>query len=221
MQAIWNKLYSNSGNPAVINMVPADTNLKILDIGCGAGDNASILKSRGYELDGITASMEEFGVAKKYFNKIFVHNLELGLPVECTGKYDVIIMSHVLEHIAYPEKLLRDIQKVMLPTSVLIIALPNLMHYRSRIELLIGNFDYQDSGIWDYTHLRWYTLKSSKAMLENMGYIVKHQEVSGELPFGRMTRKMIPLRLNRILFNLLKRWAPGLFGDQILLIAGK
>ena len=214
-------MYSNMGNPAVLKLVPADTRLKILDIGCGAGDNASILKSRGYELDGITASAEEFRVAEKYFNRVFIHNLELGLPSECTGIYDVIIMSHVLEHIAYPQKLLLDIQKIILPTSVLIIALPNLLHYRSRIKLLMGNFNYQDSGVWDETHLRWYTWRSSKALFEQLGYNIIHQDVGGELPFGRIMRKIIPFSFNQALFKLLKWISPGFFGEQILLVARK
>ncbi len=82
----------------------------VLDVGCGGGDNARILKERGFQVDGISISATELADAMPFLRAGYLHNLEEGLPVELKNKqYDFIICSHVLEHICYPEKLLKDI----------------------------------------------------------------------------------------------------------------
>ena len=82
-----------------------------MDVGCGAGNNARILKELGKIVDGITFSDEEVKLASKYCRTVFKHNLETGLPEETDSSYDVVLCSHMLEHIAYPEKLLSDIRE--------------------------------------------------------------------------------------------------------------
>jgi SAM-dependent methyltransferase len=143
---------------------------------------------------------------------VYVYNVERGLPSDITGKYDVIILSHVLEHICYPQQLLKDIHKILNPGGFLIIALPNLMHFRSRWQLMKGNFEYQEYGIWDYTHFRWYTYKSGKKLLEDAGYKVEKSDVSGEIPFEPKLKKVIPEGPRKGMYRFLKKISPGLFG---------
>ncbi len=213
------KVYQyRKGNPYVISLVPKEAKY-VLDIGCGAGDNAEILKEKGYIIDGITISEDEREAAQKVMRTVFVHNVENGIPQGLTGKYDVIILSHVLEHICYPQTLLKDIQRILNPGGFLIIALPNLMHFRSRWQLMKGNFEYQEYGIWDYTHFRWYTYKSGKKLLENAGYRVELADVSGEIPFEPRLKKVIPQGARSGLYKLLKKVSPGLFGFQLLYLA--
>ena len=130
------KVYQyRKGNPYVIGLVPKEAKY-VLDIGCGAGDNGEILKDMGYTVDGITISEDERETAQRIMRNVYVYNVERGLPSEITGKYDVIILSHVLEHICYPQQLLKDIHRILNPGGFLIIALPNLMHFRSRWQLM-------------------------------------------------------------------------------------
>lgn len=102
MNTIHNKVYSNSGNSDVLKNIVSSVN-KILDVGCGRGDNAKHLWKKGLIIDGITLSEEEAKHAKSFMRNIFLHNLEYGLPKDSlSDKYDAIICSHVLEHICYP-----------------------------------------------------------------------------------------------------------------------
>lgn len=146
-QQIDVKVYGNSGNENVLREVPASA-MTVLDIGCGRGDNAQHLKKRGMAVDGVSISEKEILLATPYLRTGVLYNVEQGLPEYITiNKYDVVICSHVIEHVQYPEKLLEDIRKVMKPESIFIVALPNIMHYRSRWELIKGNFNYKTSGI--------------------------------------------------------------------------
>jgi 2-polyprenyl-3-methyl-5-hydroxy-6-metoxy-1,4-benzoquinol methylase len=218
MLTVSEKTYANQGNAEVLNEVFRHLKAgRILDVGCGVGDNARILSHKGYIVDGITISVEEGKMAKPFLNQVFIKNLEEGLP-KLEYKYDVIICSHVLEHIAFPTILLSDLRSVLETDGVLIVALPNLMHYRSRFKLLMGNFDYEVSGVWDETHLRWYTFKTGKELLLKHGFAIEKAWVSGDLPLLSFSR-VIPVKFRKRLFDLLAFTSKGLFGGQLLYTA--
>jgi 2-polyprenyl-3-methyl-5-hydroxy-6-metoxy-1,4-benzoquinol methylase len=126
-----------------------------------------------------------------------------------------------LEHIVNPEKLLKDIYYVLNPGGYLIVALPNIMHYKSRLQLAAGKFKYEDAGIWDNTHVKWYTFKSAQEMLLNYNFEIELATVTGELPFNRYFLKISSAQLRKRLFNLLIKISKGFFGYQLLLKAKK
>lgn len=212
-----NKVYSNLGNQAVLALIQGEGN-KILDVGCGAGDNARILTEKGHIVDGITLSVEEASAGSGFMRRIWVHNLEQGLPNDITEKYDYILCSHVLEHIAYPKVLLIDISKQLSPGGKLIVALPNIMHYQSRFKLLTGDFNLDESGIWDYTHLRWYTYRTGAQLLIHNGFQVILSSVDGEIPWLRIFR-VVPKRFRQFIYRGLTKISKGLFGSQLIYVA--
>jgi methionine biosynthesis protein MetW len=219
MRTSAGKVYSyEKGNPFVIGLVPKDAK-HILDVGCGAGDTGGVLHEMGYIVDGITLSEDEKREAGKVMRNVWVHNAEQGLPAEMTEQYDVVILSHVLEHICYPQRLLQDVRNRLKPGGILIVALPNLMHFNSRWKLTRGNFKYQEYGIWDYTHFRWYTFKSAQDLLRENNYTVEKADVSGWIPFEHRLKKITPAGIRNGIFNMLKKISPGLFGFQLLYVA--
>jgi len=213
--ALDRKIYSYSPNLPVLNLIPKKAK-KLLDIGCG---NGGLIDFYTGTIDGITISESEYEIAKKRLNNVFLHNLEQGLP-EKLEKYDVVLASHVLEHIAYPDKLLSDVKKVMNAQSIFIVALPNIMHYKYRFKLFFGNFKYENTGVMDYTHLRWYTFHSAKKMLKKNGFEILEAFVDGELPFYRLT-KFLPKKIQRITKKVLFLVSKGFFGMQLIYIVKK
>lgn len=102
----------------------------------------------------------------------------------------------------------------------LIVLLPNIMHYNSRIQLLLGNFNYKDSGVWDYTHFRWYTFKSGRDLLEYNGFKVVKAYVSGDIPFLSVF-KFLPNSLRQNVYKILSNISEGFFGGQLIYVAKK
>lgn len=219
MNPSHSKTYKNLGNQDVYNSI-TKSNCTILDIGCGTGALAQKLVCDGHIVDGITISESEKDIVSTICRNVYIHNLENGLPKDINQGYDYIICSHVLEHISYPLNLLHDIKTKLKPNGKLVIALPNLMHYKSRLELLKGNFNYQESGVWDYTHFRWYTYDSAQKLLQNHGFVLEKTWVSGDIPFLSIF-KFIPFKFRKKLFNILCTISKGLFGGQLLFIAKK
>ena len=218
MQNIGNKSYSNTGNEEVLNFINKPG--KVLDIGCGAGDNARILQPLGFMVDGITISENELQEANLFLQRGYLFNLENGLPEEVkNSQYDYVICSHVLEHICYPEKLLNDIKSCIKADGKMVVALPNLFHYTSRWKLMRGEFNYQTAGLWDNTHFKWYTFKTGKALLENSGFKVTYCSVTGQLPGNSFFSKFLSKKISARIYNGLKKISPGLFGYQLVYVA--
>lgn len=214
------KLYSNTGNTDVTALVPSGAKY-ILDIGCGDGANARLLLQRNCVTDGVTLSENEKAVAQKSMRNVYVHNAENGLPFSGSELYDAVICSHVLEHLCYPEKLLNDIHRLLKKDGVLIVALPNIMHYRSRWSLCRGNFNYTDAGLWDYTHFRWYTFSTALQLLQQHGFKVEVATVTGDLPLNSLFKKVFPAALSKAIFSGLIKISKGFFGFQLLYRAVK
>ena len=207
-------LYKNNGNSGLIDLIPLPPGA-ILDCGCGAGDNARILKIRGWRVIGVTVDPRERDVAQQFCETVYLADLEKGLPSEIKERFDAVLASHVLEHLAKPEFLLTDLRRCLTPGGVLAVALPNIAHYRQRMSFLRGRFDYTDTGQLDRTHLRFYTHRTAIQLLERCGYDVINVIADGSLPWWK-TRVLLPHKL----LNHVDRWAvsrrPNLLGHQNL-----
>lgn len=225
MNGVRQKNYSNRGNPVVQQEVDlisgGKLKLRILDVGCGAGDNARLLRDKGHTVDGITLSQQEATNAKEYLDRVFIHNLESGLPDELDdSRYDVVICAHVLEHICFPEALLEDIKSVLKEDGLLIVCLPNIMYYQTRMKLIMGDFEYTDNWIMDNTHFRWYTYESAQRLLEDHGFRIKKKKSTITLPFGRMTEKF-PSFIREPFRKFLHFVSPGFFGHELFYLSAK
>ena len=216
-QAVGEKVYQNEGNSAVLGEIP-EVSRRVLDLGCGAGDNARILGRRGVRVDGVTLSESEALVARRYCETVVIGDLEQGLPAGLASEYDTVIASHVLEHICFTEKLLAGLRPMLAPDGLLIVALPNLLFWKYRLRLCCGVFNYEPSGIMDNTHFRWYSFLSGRRMLEQNGFEVIKAYAEGSFPLSFL-RKFLPKFLTQLIDQMAARLCPGLFGYQMIYTA--
>jgi len=154
-------------NEAVLRNIPSHSS--ILDIGCGSGVLGSRLRERGCIVYGIDISKESLHLAKKRLDKIILNDIEDGTP-PIDKKFDILIFADVLEHLRYPEKVLKKYLICLKSKGKVIISLPNIANWTIRLKLLLGIFKYAETGILDKTHLHFYTLKSAKELLTNSGF---------------------------------------------------
>ena len=208
--SVDHKRYENRGNPALLALLPNTAN-RVLDIGCGAGDNARLLKAMGLSVDGITLSEAEATTARQVCGSVFVHDLESGLPPHLNTTYDAVVCSHVLEHLRWPDRLLKEVREILRPNQgALLVALPNVLFYKNRWRLLAGHFDYEESGLMDASHFRWFTYASSRRLLEIAGFEVLSHSGEGSFPLP-FARKVLPQRLVAAVDNTAMSLLPGLF----------
>jgi SAM-dependent methyltransferase len=208
------RVYDNAGNAALLALAPATAG-RALDCGCGAGANARILRERGWEVTGITLSPGERELASRHCARVVLADLEQPLGEEVGRDYDLAVLSHVLEHLREPERLLAAVSRVLAPRGELLVALPNVLFYKMRLRALAGRFDYEPTGILDETHLRFYSFASGHALLERAGLRVLDARADGGFPLGPI-RRVLPAAAARRIDAAASRWRPGLFGEQCL-----
>ncbi len=216
--AVENELiYRNGGNKSLLDMLGTDTG-RVLDCGCGPGDNAAILTRAGWQVTGITIDPAERSAASSFCTAVVMADLDDGLPQEAGSGFDAILFSHVLEHLKRPDALLRDAHNRLGPDGVIAVALPNVLHYRQRASFLKGNFAYTDTGLLDRTHLRFYTVSTGRSLLEEAGFEIFDERWEGGLPW-RGLRRVVPSGLRRRLDDWALRTWPNLFAWQSLFSA--
>jgi 2-polyprenyl-3-methyl-5-hydroxy-6-metoxy-1,4-benzoquinol methylase len=106
--------------------------------------------------------------------------------------FDYVVCGDILEHLKDPYAILRRIMEWLNPGGKLLVCLPNIRNYRVLQDLLIlGEWKYVPAGILDRTHLRFFTRRSCKRMLQEAGFDVYHDHmvVDGgrKRMFDRMT----------------------------------
>lgn len=203
----------DSVNIQVLAHVPP-TAARILDVGCGTGALGREIKKRlACSITGITHSVEEAKLAASNLDCVIVRDLNEFDPGGL-GEFDCIICSHVLEHLHRPEKLLGRLGRHFSPDGLLIVALPNVLHWRQRAEFCRGRFRYTPSGLMDETHYRFFDWTTAHALLTDSGYSTVESRADGGFPFSRRLSVFGP-PLDRVALRL----APGVFGFQFILVA--
>ncbi len=200
-------------NLAVLELIP-DSTLTALDVGCGKGGTAALLARKGIAVDGVSCDTEELAAAGKVCRRVIQCDVSYGLPGLVAESYDCILCSHILEHIAYPQQLLQDIHRVLRKDGTLIVVIPNLFFWSDRLKLLMGRWEYQPFGTFDYTHLRWYTRKSLVELITSHGFVAEKFFALGWMPFPGL-KYLIGSNLRARLNVQAARWLPGLFGQQL------
>lgn len=145
----------------------------VLDVGCNTGMiGREIIRQKGVIVDGVDINTEALAEAQKYYRNVFQRDLFSGEMEIGAEKYDYIIFSDVLEHLPRPDLILKNSQKYLKDDGKIIISLPNVARLEIRLGLLLGKFDYAP-GILGEDHLRFFTQRSGKKMIEKCGYVVE------------------------------------------------
>lgn len=157
----------------MLPFIPDDVE-KILEIGCGSGAFAQLLKqNRKVEIWGMDIHEEAVKEAYDIFDRILINNIEKDVVDLPLNYFDCILFNDVLEHLTYPWNVLAEIQKYMSNNSYVVASVPNVRYYDNLEKLLINkDWNYESKGILDITHLRFFTEKSIVNMFEKSGYRV-------------------------------------------------
>lgn len=219
------RVYENTGNVDLLNLLDPESRI-VLDVGCGAGDNAALLsRSRPEaEIYGITLSHEEKNRAMEHMEACWVADVEEKIPAKAQDRtYDTLLFSHVLEHLREPAATLSKFVSLLEPGGIVLIAIPNVLVLSQRLKFLAGRFEYQTMGIMDSTHLRFFTYQTADTYLTDpiSELTTDVKTVTGHLPLGSLRRHLFPAAVSNALDAAARRAFPNLFGNQILLRARK
>ncbi len=154
-----------------------DAKLRILDVGCSNGFIGKQLGKK-HEFYGIDISGKDAAIARKYYKKVRVANIDSKKQIYNEGFFDVIIMADVLEHLKDPLGALLNFKRLLKKNGLVIISVPNVANIYVRLKLLLGNFDYEERGILDKTHTKFFTLKSFRNFIRESGLVIEKEDAT-------------------------------------------
>jgi len=213
------RLSENDIDRIQLAMIPAGA--RVLEIGCATGYMSDYLRrSKGCFVAGVEKSQAEYLKAADRCDVLFKGGIddstvqeELDGFVADTSPFDVVFMSQVVEHLSYPTPVLEKAREWLNDSGLLVISTVNVAHWKSRLRLLAGKWEYEEYGLFDSTHLRFFTPHSLRRELERAGYTVVDEKYSLDdiTPFPSIPRinLLTPgnfLRVIPFVGKRLRRW---------------
>jgi SAM-dependent methyltransferase len=164
----------------LLSMLPAEgKGRRVLDLGCASGYLATILAGRGFDVVGVDQAGAVAGEPPFTF---VAADLDAGLP-PLDGRFDIVVMADLLEHLRDPLGFLRAARGLLAPGGLVLASLPNSGHIYFRLVVLSGRFPAHDRGLFDRTHLHFFTLASWRELFAGAGFALTRLEPTG-VPVG-------------------------------------
>lgn len=205
----------HSAQGRILQMMDGRPSQRVLDMRCGSGLLAMSLAAQGHQVTGVDRSPAD-GLEPRLAGFVAA-DVDAPLPDEIGGGYDVIVADDVVEEVRDPKRLLTELAELVRPGGTIIATVPNIGHWYVRSRMLLGLFDYDQRGILDKAHLRFFTRRSfarlaRQAGLETVGRrhtgLPLDQLVVGDAPWFRRSIGVVDRALVRL-------W-PTLFAYQFV-----
>jgi methionine biosynthesis protein MetW len=157
--------------PEVQELVPRGAR-RILDLGCSSGALGAALKARqDAEVVGVELDPDYARDAAGRLDRVITADLDtIDLGALELGTIDCVIAADVLEHLRDPWAVLRRAAATLAPGGTAVVSLPNVRYWETLATLALrGTWPLRDQGIFDRSHLRWFTLSDARALIDQAG----------------------------------------------------
>jgi 2-polyprenyl-3-methyl-5-hydroxy-6-metoxy-1,4-benzoquinol methylase len=169
----------------MLPFVPDGTG-RLLDVGCDTGRFGDLLRARfpDAEIWGIDPSPPD---REHSFDQRITGLFPDALPA--CPPFDCIVFNDVLEHTADPWAVLADTRRLLSSTGRVVASIPNVRH-RSVLRPLVlhGQWQYEEQGVLDRTHLRFFTRASMIDLFHDSGFeVLEIQPINVDV-YGKLAR---------------------------------
>jgi len=212
----------------LFKLIPANHEINsILEIGCADGNNLVYLKNK-YDLNNrnvIGVDSCKLSLNKKNDDFKFIHQSAENFIENHKNKYDLIVLSDVIEHIYNPWKTLKHIKKILNKKGIILLSVPNFQNIKYINAISSGNFFYEKTGLFDETHIRFFTLNTLVNYLENLEFKIISTDWREDTTLNNtketvlkelVDKNFIYLNLENINLKILKTNVDNYFSQQIL-----
>jgi SAM-dependent methyltransferase len=200
-------------------------NQRVLEIGCANGRMSRLLTAQGCEVTGVELNPVLAKMAREHCQRVILGNIEDDAVLPAEEQFDVALMADVIEHLAYPDRLLERLRGYLRPGGSVVIAVPNVLFGPIRVRFMFGRFNYSATGgILDATHLRFFTAKTIRELMTASGYTIESFYPAPMLLRGERLSRNQAIRpllrsLNGYIPMAAARLWPGLLANAFVLKA--
>lgn len=171
--------YYSQPRSDVAALVPESAQ-RILDVGCGFGAlGRELTARRPRTLHGIERHAAAASHLQGVYQRYVIADGEAGLDQFRAERYDCIVFADVLEHLVDPWAVLKKAKNMLAPGGAVVTSIPNVRNIALLFNLVVrGRWRYEDSGLLDRTHLRFFTRAEIYDLYASAGLAIERIEVN-------------------------------------------
>jgi len=177
--APWKRLlgmlmYLHPGRREDVNFnvmyLPAALQGHLLEIGCGSGKLLTRMKKMGWQVEGV--DFDASAVENARSKGLQVQRGTVEGQAYPNDHFDVIFMSHLIEHVHDPASLLCEARRILKPGGRLILITPNSESFGHAV------FHEAWRGLEVPRHLHIFTMRALRNLAEKAGFTVTHSRIT-------------------------------------------
>jgi 2-polyprenyl-3-methyl-5-hydroxy-6-metoxy-1,4-benzoquinol methylase len=152
-------IYPDYANPDILDKIPLSART-ILDVGCAQGALGAAYLRRNPNARFLGVDIDPTAIAHARGRLTETANVDVEanpMPFDAPEGIDCVVYGDVLEHLRDPWTLMKQHAALLNEGGLMLVCMPNIEHWAFALRLLNGSFDYEDEGVLDRTHLRWFT----------------------------------------------------------------
>jgi len=211
------KPQAHSSHSILLRLVPENGNgRRLLDVGCADGYLSRLFAERGFSVTAIDAPGPRRAITDGI--RYLEADLDSGLPMS-EGRFDFVVCADILEHLRDPDSFIRQIRSRIAEGGKLIASLPNSGNIYFRLNVLFGRFPAHESGLFDRTHLHFYTWDGWCDLLRRNGFQITTTRTS-VIPFSLFWPRLprVAVALESLYAVAARAWSK-LFAYQFIVVA--
>lgn len=169
--------YFDAPRREMLPFIPESTT-RLLEVGCGNAGFAVLLKQRSMlHVTGIESHPASASAARSRVDCLLDTSIEEALPALTGQSFDCIVLNDVLEHLVDPWAVMRQLRPLLAPGGTVVASLPNVRYLPVfKDYVLRGDWKYQQDGVLDRTHLRFFTRSGMHELFESAGFAIARIE---------------------------------------------
>lgn len=183
---------------------------RVLDVGCASGYLMEHLRrTKKCECVGIEPNPVAAGRAAALGFEVIPEGASSAVNSErltrLKKQFDYVVFGDVLEHMINPLEVLRTYKSLLCSEGTIIVSLPNIVSLRARVRIACGIWQYDDMGIFDRTHIRFFTIKTGRDLIAEAGLTSVQERFVGPLTWygGRSLQIITKLRPQLLANNMI------------------
>lgn len=163
-------------NDTLLAMLPPNLH-RVIEVGCMRGTLARVYqeKNPACEWIGIDIDQDNVDIARTVCHQATCLDIE-AIPESDFSQWrdvDAWVFGDILEHLRDPWRLLSLIRSTLSKNGIVVASIPNAQNWNVQARLNAGLFRYEDEGLLDRTHIRFFTRTTILEMFQGSGYRVE------------------------------------------------
>lgn len=163
-------------NRDLLGLMPAGAR-RVVEVGCMHGALATAYRQAnpGTHYTGIDIDPDYAAVAAGVCDRALAGDIERMPTPEFESLFpsDCWVFGDCLEHLRDPWRIVKAIRERIDADGSLLTCIPNAQHWSVQMRLATGLFRYEDSGLLDRTHVRWFTRVTMIEMFQQAGWRIE------------------------------------------------